>query len=170
MREHEIFNFTAHPNFDRFSRAFDIAIVRLVNPIIPSAEVHPIALPPLYNPPNSDLPFEHEEITVDGYGMTSAQNQQAAPFLYRSHQRITSQDRCTAFFILDTEQAFCGEDLDERSNVCFGDLGSPAIGTYRRNPYLAGIVRIHPTCGVNQPAAFTRISFFLPWIQSQILI
>jgi hypothetical protein len=169
MREHEIMNFTAHPNFDRFARSFDIAVVRLAAPIIPSAEVHSIALPPLYNPPNSDLPFEFEEILVDGYGMTNAANQVAAPFLYRSHQRITSQERCTGFFILDIEQAFCAEDRDERSNVCFGDLGSPAIGTYRRAPYLAGIVRIHPTCGVNQPAAFTRISFFLPWIQSQLI-
>lgn len=169
MREHVIANFTAHPSFDRFSRAFDIAVVRLADPIVPSAEVHPISLPPLYNPPNNDLPFEYEEIFIDGYGEMAPQNRQAAPFLYRSHQRITSNERCTGFFILDVEQAFCAEDREERSNVCFGDLGSPAIGTYRRNQYLAGIVRIHPACGTNQPAAFTRVSFFLPWIQSQLI-
>lgn len=169
MREHAVTNFTAHPQFDRNSRAFDIVVVRLETPIVPSAEVHPIQLPPLYNPPNNDLPFEHEEIFIDGYGSTSAQSQLAAPFLYRSHSRITSDERCRSFFILDSEQGFCAEDRDERSNVCFGDLGSPAIGTYRRNPYLAGIVRIHPTCGVNQPAAFTRISFFLTWIQTQLI-
>lgn len=50
-----------------------------------------------------------------------------------------------------------------------GDLGSPVIGNYRRQEYLAGIVRIHPSCGVNQPAAYTRISFFNMWIQAQLI-
>jgi Trypsin len=169
MREHPHLNFTAHPQFDRNSRAFDICVIRLTNPITPSAEIHPIALPPLYNPPPVDMPFEHEEIFIDGLGMTG-RSSEPAPFLYRSFQRVTSDERCRAFFIVDTQQAFCAEDREERSNVCSGDLGSPVIGNYRRQDYLAGIVRIHPSCGVNQPAAYTRISFFTMWIQSQIVI
>lgn len=171
MRQQNVANITAHPNFDRGSRRFDIAIVRLTNPIVPSAEVHPISLPPMFTPPNSDLPFENEEIYVDGFGMSTVNIQQPTNFLYRSFQRVTSEDRCGRFFVVDADQTFCAEDREERSNVCYGDLGSPAIGIYRRQPYLAGLVRIHPgTCGANQPAAFSRLSFFIQWVQTQITI
>jgi Trypsin len=114
-------------------------------------------------------PFELEEIFIDGYGIATNQDQRPSPFLYRSFQRVTSNERCQSFFILDTTQAFCGEDREERSNVCMGDLGSPVVGHYRRNPYLAGIVRIHPSCGVSQPAAYTRISAFMQWIILQMV-
>jgi hypothetical protein len=33
----------------------DIAIIRLVDAIIPSATIHPIGLPPPYNPPPVDM-------------------------------------------------------------------------------------------------------------------
>lgn len=123
MREHAVHNFTAHNQFERNSRAFDICIVRLVNPITPSAEIHPIALPPSYSPPPIDMPFEHEEVYIDGLGVTGThRNNEAAPFLYRSHQRVTSGERCRGFFIVDLDQAFCGEDREQRSNVCNGNL------------------------------------------------
>lgn len=168
MREHPVHNHTAHPQFDRNSRAFDICIVRLLNPITPSAEIHMIGLPPTYSPPPIDMPFEYEEVFIDGLGNTGSNNQ-AAPFIYRSHQRVTSEERCRSFFVVDPQQAFCGEDREQRSNVCNGDIGSPVIGNYRRQEYLAGIVRIHPACGANQPAAYTRISFFNMWIQTQLI-
>lgn len=169
MRRHDVGAINAHPNFDRNTRAFDIAIVRLANPIIPSAEVHPIALPPLFTPPHFELPYEHEELYIDGLGMSTPNSQVPSNFIYRSYQRVVAGERCRRFFIVETDQGFCAEDREERSNVCFGDLGSPAIGMYRRQPYLAGLVRIHPgNCGANQPAAFTRLSFFLNWVQSQI--
>lgn len=170
MREHPVHNFTAHPNFERNSRAFDICVVRLVNPITPSAEIHPIDLPPTYQPPPIDMPFEHEEVFIDGIGITgTTRGNEPAPFIYRSHQRVSSEQRCQAFFVIDPDQAFCGEDREQRSNVCNGDLGSPVIGNYRRQQYLAGIVRIHPACGVNQPAAYTRVSFFNMWIRTQMI-
>ena len=170
MREHPVANFTAHPDFNRFSRAFDICVVRLENPITPSAEIHPIALPPTYTPPPINMPFENEEIYIDGLGATGSQSlNEPAPFVYRSHQRVVSEARCRAFFVVDADQAFCGEDREQRSNVCNGDLGSPVLGYYRRQPFLAGIVRIHPACGVNQPGAYTRISFFNTWLQTQMM-
>jgi hypothetical protein len=169
MREHQVFNFTAHPDYNQNTRANDIVIIRLTNPITPSAEVHPISLPVAYPPPHNEMPFEFEEIYVDGYGQTAPTNQLASTFLYRSYQRVTSHERCRGFFIVEANEAFCGEDREQRSNVCFGDLGAPVVGIYRRQPFLAGIVRMHPTCGVNQPAAYTRISHFNAWIQTQLV-
>lgn len=169
MRRHDIANIRAHENFDRNARRNDIAIIVLRNQIVPSAEIHPIQLPPLFQPPNFDLPFEQEEVYIDGLGMSTQNDRQPTNFLYRSFQRVTTNERCQRFFVVDADQAFCAEDREERSNVCHGDLGSPAIGMYRRQPYLAGVVRIHSSvCGTNQPAAYTRVSFFMQWIQQQL--
>lgn len=159
---------TAHPNYIPGSRANDIAIIRLITPIIPTADMHPVALPPLITPP-LELPFENEEGLFMGFGFQSIASTGPSQFLYRAYQRTISNARCAQFFILNTQSGFCAEDTLEGSNACNGDIGNPFVISYRRQDVLAGIVTIHHQCGQWAPVAYTRITFFRNWIEQQLL-
>lgn len=139
---------THHPDYNAQTRANDIAVIRLVTPILPGAEIAPIALPPIVNPALT-LPYENEEGFFAGFGVT-VQGGQPSNFLNRGYQRVTGNARCTTFFIIDTNvgtgQGFCAEDVVERANACDGDLGNPFVVNYRRQEVLVGLVKMHPPC------------------------
>lgn len=159
---------TRHPNYVPASRANDVAIIRLPNPITPTAQIHPIALPPLVNPPLI-LPNENEEGLFMGFGFQSITSNAPSQFLYSGYQRTTTNARCSLFYIVNTQASFCAEDSLEGSNACNGDIGNPFVISYRRQDVLAGILSIHPQCGQWAPVAYTRVTAFLPWIQTQML-
>lgn len=170
MRLHEanIATATIHPGYNANTRANDIAVVRLVTPIIVTAEVHPIALP--VNAPNFNLPHENEEGLFVGMGFQTISDSAPSQFLHRGYQRAIANARCVQFYLLNTESGFCGEDVVERSSPCQGDVGNPFVINYRRQEVLAGIVTMHPACGLMQPTAYTRVSFFREWLQQQLNI
>lgn len=158
---------TVHPAYDPTSRANDIAVVRLVTAIIPTANIRQVTLPPLVNP-LLVLPNENEEGFFNGFGFTSVASTGPTEFLHRGYQRMVSENRCTSFFALNPMSAFCAEDLIERANGCHGDVGNPFVLSYRRQDVLAGILTMHPPCGQLSPTAYTRISHFRQWIQEQL--
>lgn len=135
---------TQHPSYNAQTRAADIAIIRLQNPILPSAEIAPIALPPIVTG-GLVLPYENEEGFFTGFGV-SVQGGQPANFIQRGYQRAIGNTRCTTFFNLNTLSAFCAEDEAERSNACDGDVGNPFVLNYRRQEVLVGLVSMHPRC------------------------
>lgn len=160
---------THHPQFNPTTRAFDIAVIRLITAIVPRADVSPIALPPLVNPPLI-LPHEFEEGQFAGFGFQSIRDQSPSQFLYRGFQRVGGNIRCGAFFFLEQDRAFCAEDTVERSSPCNGDVGDPFILSYRRQDVLVGIISMHPPCGFASPTAYTRITFFRQWLQEQLMV
>lgn len=163
-------NPTVHPNYVAASRANDIAIMRLVTPIVPRADIHPILLPPHPTTPALILPSENEEGLFAGFGFQTVASTGPSAFLYRGFQRVTSNARCIGFFIFDTVQGFCAEDTVERSSGCNGDVGNPFVLSYRRQDVLVGILSMHPPCGQMSPTAYTRITFYRQWIAEQLLI
>ena len=92
---------THHPNYNALTRGNDIAIIRLLNPVLPSAEIAPISLPPLT--PAMILPYENEEGFFTGFGL-SIQGGQPAAFIQRGYQRAIGTARCAQFFNIDTNQ------------------------------------------------------------------
>lgn len=159
---------TSHASYVASSRANDIAIIRLPTAIIPTADIHPIALPPLVNPA-LELPNENEEGLFMGFGFQTAASTGPSQFLYSGYQRTVSNARCSLFYILNTQSGFCAEDAIEGSGACPGDIGSPFVISYRRQDVLAGLVTIHAQCGQWAPVAYTRITFFRQWIEQQLL-
>lgn len=157
-----------HTDFNPQTRANDIGILRLQNPIVPTAMIHPIQLPPLETP-NVVLPFENEEGATAGFGFTSVQSQGPTPFLYRGFQRAIASGRCALFFNHNPVTAFCAEDNVERSAGCNGDVGNPFVLSYRRQETLVGLLSMHPQCGIMAPSAYTRVSAYLVWINQQLL-
>lgn len=170
MRAHEanIAAATVHPGYNQNTRANDIAVVRLVTPIIVTAEVHPINLP--QNIPGFNLPHENEEGLFVGMGFENIAGNGPSSFLHRGFQRAIANTRCVQFYLINTESGFCGEDVVERSAACQGDVGNPFVINYRRQEVLAGIITMHPACGSFQPTAYTRVTFFRSWLQEQLNI
>lgn len=135
---------TPHGSYNAQTRANDIAVIRLTTPILPNAEIAPIALPPIVTPALS-LPFENEEGFFTGFGVM-VQGGQPSNFLNRGYQRVTGNTRCAQFFIINPLEGFCGEDNAERSSACDGDVGNPFVVSYRRQEVLVGLVKMHPPC------------------------
>lgn len=169
MRNLPVQGSTVHPQYNAVSRMNDIAVIRLVTQIIPTAEINPIALPP-HPIGNLVLPFENEEGQIAGLGFQTIAGTGPNNFLYRGFQRTTTPDRCLAWYLLDMQSAFCAEDTVEGSNGCQGDVGNPYVISYRRQDMLAGILSMHPSCGQRSPTAYTRITHFRGWINDQLLI
>jgi len=162
-------NINVHPQYNPVSRANDIAVLRLTTPIIPTAEIQPIVLPPMTNP-QIELPWEFEEGHFSGFGFQNIASTGPSQSLYRGFQRVTTNIRCSSFFIISTTTGFCAEDTVERSNGCPGDVGNPFVTTYRRIEVLSGILSMHPPCGQQSPAAYTRITAYRLWLQEQLMI
>lgn len=158
---------STHPEYVANTRANDIAVIRLVVPIIPTAQISPIALPPITNPALV-LPNENEEGAVVGFGFENIAANGPSQFLNRGYQRTIGNTRCGLFFLLNFNSGFCAEDNVERSSGCQGDIGNPFVLSYRRQDVLAGVLTMHPQCGNWAPSAFTRVSFFRQWIELQL--
>lgn len=165
MRPHQVDmqGLRIHPDYVATTRANDIAIIRLVNPAVLSAEIAIINLPPVVTPALV-LPHEFEEGMFAGFGFTSNAATGPSQFLNRGYQRVTGATRCTTFFGINTNSGFCAEDTVERASGCHGDVGNPFVLSYRRQDHLVGILTMHPPCGQMSPTAYTRVTHFLPWI------
>lgn len=160
---------TTHPEYIVNTRANDIAVIRLTVPVILTAQINTIALPPLVNPALV-LPNENEEGLIAGFGFENAASTGPSQFLNRGYQRTIGNTRCSLFFILNVASAFCAEDNVERASGCQGDIGNPFVLSYRRQDVLAGVLSMHPQCGNWAPTAYTRVSFFRVWLETQLQI
>ncbi|XP_058830292.1 brachyurin-like [Topomyia yanbarensis] len=156
---------TAHPNFNSANRANDIGIITLVNSLVFTTTIAPIALPALNEV--TQLPLENEQGTIVGFGFTTAASTARSDFLLRAFQRVTNDARCQQFYQITLPNHFCAEDTVERANVCNGDIGAGFVTNVRGNNLLTGIASlITHGCDMQSPTGYTRISAFRQWIQS----
>ncbi|XP_037049790.1 transmembrane protease serine 11G-like [Bradysia coprophila] len=156
----------AHPNYTPQPRNNDIGIVTLpANSILSfSVDISPIALPPL----NwlQTLPFENEQGSMIGFGGSSATSV-SVERLQRGHQRVTEGARCTAFFGVNSNNFFCGEDPIYQSNICNQDIGGGFSVSFNGVDTLVGIsALVIEACNGTWPSAYTRVQPYREWIRS----
>lgn len=160
----------AHPvTFDPTTRHDDIGIITLPTPLVVSATIQTIALPPLSGGlPLVNLPYQNEEGFINGFGWTNTGGQQATT-LQRAFQRVIDDEICTQNYIITPPNHFCARDAYANSNACLGDLGGGFIVRFRGVDTIFGITSITTHhCAHTNPTAYTRVSIHLPWIQSII--
>jgi len=156
----------AHPNFSANPRQNDIGIITLpTNSILSfSADIAPIALPPLNIP--GILPLQNEQGSIIGFGGTSSTST-SAERLQRGHQRVIDTARCGAFFGVNNESFFCGEDPINLSNICNQDIGGGFVVSFNGVDTLVGInAMVIEACVGSWPSAYTRIQPYREWIRS----
>lgn len=155
----------AHSGYVNSPRANDIGILTLLNNLVFSPFVQPIALPGM----NLTLPWENEQGTIVGFGGTPSIN---SPTLQAAFKRVVSPALCLARWpTVALAQQFCSEDSRIRSDVCNGDLGGGFTVLTRGQEVLVGIASVaHCSTTAVSPSLYTRVTAYRSWIREQINI
>ena len=140
-----------HPAFDDATHAFDLAIVRLAEPV----EVAPVALPPA----TLDASFAGASARVVGFGVEAA-------------GAIADGKRRSGTMTIETVDERTFTATPTPSNTCGGDSGGPVFVAVGASEQLLGVtVAGDPTCTVRATNGRVDISvadFIQPYIDMPV--
>ena len=147
-----------HENFNKYTLDNDIAIIKLVSPLIFSSTVSPIGLPS-YNG-GVTLPVGTEAI-VAGWGLI-AENDKTLQTNLRAVNVLTyDQTKCQERNGKLTERMLCAGMIAGGKDSCQGDSGGPLV----HNDKLIGIVSWGYGCArAGYPGVYVNVANMLPWI------
>lgn len=158
-----------HPGFTVGVLENDIALVKLKEriPLNPTAGIEAIPMPK-----TADLSWPpHEEMcSIAGWGCTSVDGTIVKVARHTSLRVITPQ-LCREYYrsnINLTEKIeFCAGSYFNGVGVCPGDSGSALVCKQADKFILAGVTSAtHGQHPESYPGLFTRVTAFLPWIES----
>lgn len=170
---------TMHPAFDTTTYDSDIALIRTANKVIFTDYIQPICLPSI----QSDFQLLQANTTgvISGWG-SRKQYRNAAKRLHEANVPIVSQAKCIASHLpkyIVTANMFCaGQKNSSLGDACQGDSGGPfsvdnpetATPSVTRH-VLLGVISWGDGCGsYGKYGVYTRLTNFVDWIISQILI
>ncbi|XP_062562016.1 serine proteinase stubble [Armigeres subalbatus] len=159
-----------HPKYNFFTYEFDLALVKLEQPLVFAPHISPICLPA-----TDDL-LIGENATVTGWGRLS-EGGTLPSVLQEVSVPIVSNDRCKSMFLRAGRHEFipdiflCAGHETGGQDSCQGDSGGPLQVKAKDGHYfLAGIISWGIGCAeANLPGVCTRISKFVPWILDTVL-
>jgi len=163
----------------------DIALIRLKKPATFGPFVAPICLPL----PQIDI-FSQAgnltRLTVAGWGRTNFQSEDGSSVLQQVKVPIITKEECNRFYSSDRrlgeidDGRFCSGGEANRDS-CKGDSGGPIMEGFLLRSLVSpqqpisriiqfGLVSVGPAhCGTEgQPALYTKLSYFMPWILDHI--
>ncbi|XP_043651457.1 spaetzle-processing enzyme [Drosophila teissieri] len=143
----------------------DIGLLRLRFPVRYTDAIKPICIQ-LGSYEFSNPSFDNYTLQVAGWGLTLWEGY--SNVLLRAHVTGRKPDKCPPSLGLNEDTQICAGGLGGR-DTCKGDSGSPLMAAMGRADeefvYLAGITSYgYNECG-SGPAAYTKTSKFLQWIQ-----
>jgi len=154
-----------HPNYVDF-RFFDISLLKLSSNVdfMKYPHIRPICLPPI-----PSKTYAGVKATIAGWGRTEAGSPN---ILQEADVSVTSNDECKRRYAIN-DSHICSKFVSK--STCNGDSGGPLVTTTGdgvspgQNYELIGLVsygtRFCPPGSLN---AYTRITSYLSWINSQI--
>ncbi|CAF3673225.1 unnamed protein product [Rotaria socialis] len=154
---------TVHPGYNLDTIKNDLALVRLAEPVQFNENVQPACLPGPDPEPGS-------EVVLIGWGVTSTGGE-ISPVLKQTEVQVI--DHCDEHWAeVDDATQLCFKDKTLTSATCQGDSGGPALQEHDGQWVVEGVTSFgHRTCEVIEhglPDVYTRVSAFLPWINSVI--
>ncbi|XP_032934547.1 cathepsin G-like [Catharus ustulatus] len=151
-------NFVVHPNYDPDGHVNDIALLKLDTNATINANVQTITLPR-----HNEGVQVATECEVAGWGRTSLGNNRTNVMM-EVVLKVQNDTLCLQQFRKYRRQSMiCVGDENGTKGTCHGDSGGPLICNQKAH----GIVSRRPS-GLLFPAAFTRVSHFVPWIPQQL--
>lgn len=150
-----------HDGYDSYTAVNDIALLKLTNPVTfapGTIEAIDIAA--------SD-PYDGEIARITGWGEVRGATYPAT--MQKGNITIQAGSVCeNSYYDFYTSSQICGGDAS--TDVCSGDSGGPLTHTEAGKQSLIGLVSYGSAsaCASGTPSAFTRVSFYRSWIQSQI--
>lgn len=159
-------NSIVHPGYNFPAQYNDIALVKLSEKVQFNDYIAPICLQVTRYLPNSNF-------IATGWGITEFGSQ--SDTLLKVDLEYFPNNECQNNYnnvqveylprgILDESQICAGSHLDLK-DTCQGDSGGP-LQIRNEILYLVGITSFGKACGVaNSPAVYTRVSYYIPWIE-----
>lgn len=182
-------DFIAHPEYAPPARYHDIALVRLVEAVSLSARVRPACLPgiatgmPGANPAADPAPDSVAVAT--GWGRLSYAGD-TSDVLQKVSLRVWDWQACARVYPPDGKPdaqrgsvrgrlqeglgpgMLCAGDPRSNKDTCQGDSGGPLQVSQGCTFRLVGVTSFGRECGLGLPAVYTRVSHYVPWIESVV--
>nr|XP_029709465.1 serine proteinase stubble-like [Aedes albopictus] len=159
-----------HPNFDRLTLEYDLALLRFNAPVVFQPNVSPICLP------DSNETFIGRTAFVTGWGALKEAGGPLATTLQEVSLPVMDNTICEIMYKSSGyDQSIpnifiCAGLRNGGRDACQGDSGGPmVIQRPDKRFLLAGIASWGGVCGApNEPGVYTRVSEFRHWIEEII--
>lgn len=176
--ERSIRAITIHPKYSCTKSSFDIAILELDQQVIWSKEVSPVCLPLAVG--FKTIKPNFPQAVVAGWGWTNENTSKGsrANILQKAKVTVFDNQICQKWFKTQGKKTeikatqMCAGHEQGGIDACWADSGGPLmISTSNHGQtMIIGIVSTGIGCGRPYlPGIYTRISEFIPWINSIIL-
>ncbi|EDV40762.1 uncharacterized protein Dana_GF10668 [Drosophila ananassae] len=156
-------NFRQHESYSSILLRNDISLIK-IPAVAVSDIINTIALPEVSN---SYSTYEGEKGIASGYGLESDSSNSVAAQLNWAPLNIVSNSICVDAYgsLVVVSSVLCTQTANAVS-TCSGDSGGPLAV----NGVQVGVVSFGSSAGCEKgyPNGFTRITSFIPWIQSKI--
>ncbi|XP_031631877.1 serine/threonine-protein phosphatase 6 regulatory ankyrin repeat subunit C-like [Contarinia nasturtii] len=164
-----------HPRHSSITKQNDIALIRVKNKITFSSYIMPACL-------QTDLRDEPSDtkLIVTGWGIISPEKNIKSTILRKTELTSMPLSQCNSTMINWNravndaglrngliEGQYCAYDPNGRRDSCQGDSGGP-LQYFTANKTVAtvvGIVSFGVGCGSSLPAIYTRVAYYLDWIE-----
>ncbi|XP_057680390.1 suppressor of tumorigenicity 14 protein homolog isoform X2 [Corythoichthys intestinalis] len=153
-----------HPDYDRQTSDYDIALVELGAPVFFNELVQPACAPA----PSHTFAIG-TGCFVTGWGVLTEDGELASR-LQEASVRIINRKTCNDLYDdAVTPRMLCAGNLQGGVDACQGDSGGPLVCQERgRRWFLAGIVSWGEGCArQNRPGVYTKVVKFADWIHRQ---
>jgi len=153
--------------------AFDIALIKLTEPVILDRYVNVICLPEV----NEPVPAGTTCLT-SGWGWTDWERPEASPVVNHVVVPVVDWQECKNKYenvsreLVITNDMICAGTAEGRGQgACKGDSGGPLVryNLKEKSWILVGVVSWGIRCALTgYPAVYARVSYFMPWIEQTI--
>ncbi|XP_008547524.1 serine protease snake [Microplitis demolitor] len=168
----KIISIIRHPDYKKPLEYHDIALLKLESPVKFDAWVRPACLP--YGMMNT------ENAIATGWGRVDWADEEGSEDLLKVTLAMVPHRTCNSNFmaggndyklkqgVIDEWQLCAGE---EGKDTCQGDSGGPLVNF--NNEYscmynVIGITSLGRLCGSFIPGIYTRVSYYIPWLEQTI--
>lgn len=163
-----------HPKYKFNAHYYDIALIKLRNPVRLTTTVRPICL---QTRRTSKEDSQNSSLIVIGFGATSFDTERSSKLMKTPGLDFVNRTECDKHYKevrkLPTgidQNMICSRDSNttRRSDACQGDSGGPLIVRKKNTQSLIGITSFGSACGSIVPGVYTAVFPFLDWIEMQV--
>ncbi|XP_031619380.1 ankyrin repeat domain-containing protein 50-like [Contarinia nasturtii] len=165
----DIQNITIHSGYDRLTMSNDIALIRVVDKIPFNNFVWPACLHTNLDEVPSNVP-----LTVTGWDFQNPRRSSTSSQMYKVNLTSMPLQECNSK-VVTRGRAQYRNGLFEGQYCAFGGGSRGSCRVYSGGPLqylktntstIVGIVPISDRCGLNIPNIYTRVAYYVDWIES----
>ncbi|XP_042324446.1 plasma kallikrein isoform X3 [Sceloporus undulatus] len=149
-----------HPKYKVSEAGYDIALLKLDQPMNFSVLQQPLCLP------TEEMNTKYTECWVTGWGFTKERGQ-IHDTLQKARIPLISNQECQVLYKGHriSDKMLCAGYTEGGTDACKGDSGGPLSCKYQNKWYLAGITSWGEGCArPGQPGVYTNVAEFVDWI------